>query len=160
MKIDSSYLHETFDAKKVQILIRAMVKMVKESGVDFDTIVFRGMSGALIAPILAYRLKKCVTVCRKSDGTHSGHGGTLEGNADIKNFIIVDDFIDCGTTVETILKTVKDCQPSAKCVGIFLYRSSSGQSIFDCRGEKIPVFRHRLNSDGTSCIQMAINRGA
>jgi orotate phosphoribosyltransferase-like protein len=160
MKIDSSYLHETFDAKKVQLVIRAMVKMVKESGVELDTIVFRGMSGALIAPILAYRLKKCVTVCRKSDGTHSGHGGMLEGNVDIKNFIIVDDFIDMGTTVETILKTVKDCQPSAKCLGIFLYRSCGCQSLFDCRGEKIPVFRHSLNGDGTSTIRMPTNRGA
>jgi orotate phosphoribosyltransferase-like protein len=156
MKIDSSYLRETFDAKKVRIIVRAMTKMVKDSNVEFDTVVFRGMSGALIAPILAYRLKKYVAVCRKeSDGSHSGHSGKLEGNVDIKNFIIIDDFIDMGTTVEIILKTVKDCSPSSKCVGIFLYRSSSYGERFDCRGVKIPVFRHFLNSDGkTSHIQM------
>ena len=156
MKIDSSYLRETFDAKKVRVIVRAMTKMIKESGVEFDTVVFRGMSGALIAPILAYKLKKYVAVCRKeSDGSHSGHSGRIEGNVDIKNFIIIDDFIDSGTTVEIILKTVKDCSPSSKCAGIFLYRSASCGSMFDCKGEKIPVFRHCLRSDGkTSHIQM------
>jgi len=139
--ISSSYLDSIFDRKKSRLTIKGMVQLIKLSEVKFDTIVFRGMSGALIAPIIAHQLRKRITLCRKdSDDSHSGHG-FAEGYKEIKRYVIIDDFINEGHTVRSILKTINVIESNAECVGIFLYRSNRGHNFEG----NIPVYSLDFN---------------
>lgn len=62
----------------------------------FDTLVGRGISGALVVPILAHALKKNFVIVRKpDDGSHSEFG--IEGTLGSR-WIFVDDLIDSGAT--------------------------------------------------------------
>lgn len=85
---------------------------------DFDTIAFRGMSGALIAPILALRLNKSLIMVRKpNDNTHSEL--LVEGDKAAKRYIIVDDFQSSGATASTIKFHIERFAPQAECLGVF-----------------------------------------
>lgn len=71
----------------------------------FDSIAFRGMSGALIAPALAVRLRKGMVMVRKDDASsHSSF--SVEGNRLASRYIIVDDFVDSGSTRDQIIEAV------------------------------------------------------
>jgi orotate phosphoribosyltransferase len=159
MNISTGYLDDALNPERARRTISGMVKLIKLSGVDFDTIVFRGMSGALIAPTVAHRLKKCITISRKeNDSSHNG-GGIIEGNVDIQKYIILDDFISTGNTIKAILLAFqrscifREKLVKPKCVGVFLYRSSSSSPFVIEEGEdgnfpnkiSIPIFSHCLN---------------
>lgn len=73
-------------------------------------LVVRGHSGSILAGGIAYILKRkdrdvLISVSRKSKSTH---GINLEGISsfipDDTHIIVVDDFVDTGNTIETILK--------------------------------------------------------
>jgi len=86
---------------------------------SYDCIVFRGISGALIAPIVAYKLgKPCVPV-RKGEGTHSAHN--VERVGGYYKYIILDDLISKGDTCREILRVCSG--HSMKCTGIVLYNA-------------------------------------
>jgi orotate phosphoribosyltransferase len=97
--------------------------------IEFDSFAFRGMSGALLAPILAIKCKKHLIMIRKSiEGSHSN--SMVEGYIKTKKFIIIDDFIESGNTVNTIIAEVKRFAPNAKCSGILLIGGYSRIPIF------------------------------
>lgn len=75
-------------------------QVVTEFQLDFDTIVFRGMSGALMAPLVAAELKKELLMVRKEDGSHASF--KVEGNIATQRFIVLDDLIASGTTMQEI----------------------------------------------------------
>ncbi len=108
--------------------------------VDFDTLVFRGFSGALVGPCVALRLNKKWALVRKpGDSTHSCH--RIEGYV-FGNYIIIDDFIDTGETVLWITRTVSEVYDTLRqqqesgmisplngfkkpeCVGVALYEKA------------------------------------
>lgn len=73
-------------------------------------LVVRGHSGSILAGGIAYILKRkdrdvLISVSRKSESTH---GVNLEGISSIisddTHIIVVDDFVETGNTIETILK--------------------------------------------------------
>lgn len=97
----------------------------------FSTIVFSGMSGALYAPLLAYKLKKYICgVRKKGEKSHSIY--TLEGRLG-KDYIICDDFSSTFSTIDYIQKKIKkeltneseafNIKPTweANLVGVILY---------------------------------------
>jgi orotate phosphoribosyltransferase-like protein len=138
------------DPKKSHATIDGVIKLIELSKIEFDTIVFRGMSGALMAPIVAHQLEKFVTICRKpSDDSHAGCG-RLEGHVGMKKYIIFDDFISSGKTIQSILDTIKDHyefenETEPNCVGIFLYRSERSMPFSGKNNrDDIPVFSHTL----------------
>lgn len=139
------YIEGGLDLSLRKYVITRLVKEIKKSGVKFDAIVFRGMSGALVAPSVADKMKKPLVVCRKKDNHHSSYSVEyIEGW--FENFIIIDDLISSGETILTILKMIDDewderndeakqylkkevARP--KCVGIFLYHTYSRRSEFE-----------------------------
>ena len=136
------YIEGGLDLAKRKYVIARLAKEIKKSGVKFDAIVFRGMSGALVAPSVADKMKKPLVVCRKADNHHSSY--TVEFTERwFGNFIIIDDLISSGLTILTILKMIDDEWEKTKeentsvevarpkCVGIFLYHSYSGLKEFD-----------------------------
>lgn len=88
---------------------------------QFDSIAFRGMSGAVIAGALAVRLKKPLILVRKPyDVTHSCF--QVEGNKAVRRYLIVDDFICSGETVGAIKKAIESFAPEAECIGVFQFQ--------------------------------------
>lgn len=106
----------------------ALVKRLRNVKHKFDAVAFRGMSGALVAPIIASKLKKHIIMVRKpNDGSHSSYA--CEGHVSSKAYIIVDDFISGGHTCKTVIDTIQKWQKEhgetlAECYAIALYNQS------------------------------------
>jgi len=102
----------------------------------FDTIAFRGMSGALIAPIVADKLNKSLTLVRKQEvDEHKSHAEYPVEGALFVDYVIVDDFTNSGRTLREIQKRIFEAEryhcvfPSGRevnhgrCLAVCLYRS-------------------------------------
>jgi adenine/guanine phosphoribosyltransferase-like PRPP-binding protein len=102
----------------------ALVKYAKQaaevlSRYEFDTIAFRGMSGALIVPMISVMVGKPFTMIRK-EGSHSSF--RIEGCTNFQKYVIVDDFMATGKTAQIIAQEISErCNPVACCVGVLQY---------------------------------------
>ena len=105
-------------AMRPEVLRKALPKIkaiLKD--VEFDAIAFRGMSGAILAPIIAMRERKSLIMVRKpKDDSHSSR--TVEGDRGAKKYIIVDDFMQSGKTARAIKTAIADWAPKAECLGV------------------------------------------
>ena len=130
----------TLNAQR-QIVMTNLLALINESGVEFDTVVFVGASGALMGPEVASRLNKEMLLVRKdSDSNHSSCWA--EGHGDIKRFIVVDDLIATGRTMKILFEKMAAKLPQAKGVGIFLYNDCGSDSSM------APCFFMRYDFDG------------
>jgi adenine/guanine phosphoribosyltransferase-like PRPP-binding protein len=124
----SSHIKKFISTNSLKKYIRNAVKTLKEIDklTPFDTIAFCGISGCLIGPLLAIRLKKEMIVVRKPrDDRHSSY--EVEGNADVKNYIIVDDLISSGDTMRHVKSSItKELSKSAVCLGGFTLQERTG----------------------------------
>lgn len=101
---------------KVRETVRRAVQALRPMTDQFDAIAFCGMSGAVIAPIVALRLNKPLIVVRKPEptdpdrqlATHSSY--TVEGMLNCKSYLIVDDLVCSGATRNYIIKEIRDWQ--------------------------------------------------
>ena len=107
-------------------------------GVEFDTFVVRGMSGAIAGAMLARSMKKNLYVIRKEDD--DSHDGNRPFGDMGEAWVFLDDFISSGNTfaktwdaVQSNLgvlseyvweedKVIETPIPVAPCVGAYLYR--------------------------------------
>lgn len=127
--IVSHYLGSTLDCNKLNEHVNNIVQTLRPIKKTFDTVAFRGMSGALVAPLVAAKMKKHLIMVRKpGDGSHSQY--TVEGNINSQAYIIIDDFISTGNTCRAIIDAIANWQTScafnfynvqATCVGIAVY---------------------------------------
>lgn len=99
---------------------------------QFDTIVFTGVSGALMAPLIAAALSKHLIVVRK-EPTHSTR--TIEGWTASDRWLFVDDFRSTGTTYRRVAREMSSFAPYAVCVGTLYYHAWLG----DDRGVKFDL---------------------
>ena len=96
------------------------------SGIDFDTIAVRGVSGLLIGPVLAHLMGKELLVIRKGDSVErSTSYHLIEGHIAVKRYIIADDLIASGSTCVRIIHAVRKEAPKATLVGILLYNDTT-----------------------------------
>lgn len=132
----SSYLWQVFEPDRLVELVERIYSTVIASGISFDAIAFTGNSGAGVAYPLSAKYGYPLICVRKGE---SSHGKSIEAcNTRIKNFIIVDDQISTGRTIDRILTAL----PYSKCVGIVLYEHPwQDQGLTDFRG--IPTFLAR-----------------
>jgi orotate phosphoribosyltransferase len=101
MSYQVDYLGPYFDMAQRKRILRKAVKLVKDLNLDFDTVAVRGVSGLLWGSLVANKLNKHLVVSRKpNDSSHSAF--RVEGKLPSNGWIIVDDFICSGATVETI----------------------------------------------------------
>ena len=116
---NSLYLNKVIiDKYRINIIDKAL-KVLKPFEDKFDSIAFRGMSGATIAPILAHLLHKNLIICRKNKKEcHSKI--KVEQPLTYKKYLIVDDFVYTGDTIKNIIKDI-DC--NLKLFGLYLYDS-------------------------------------
>ena len=74
--------------KEFARVVRVTVEALQH--IEFDTLVFRGFSGALVGPVVAHAMGKGFALIRKlGDSTHSDNSveGHIEGQ-----YLIIDDF--------------------------------------------------------------------
>ena len=88
----------------------------------FDGIACSGVSGLMLVPQLCEKLDKNIIVVRKIKETRYSPFD-YEG-VPPKKYIIVDDLVSSGNTVQRILELFKEEIPSAKCVGYYSYLSN------------------------------------
>jgi orotate phosphoribosyltransferase-like protein len=116
--IHASWLEHSIQQEKLRVILPRARRILRKY--QFDSIAFRGVSGALTAPILAYMLRKNLLAVRKEpneDGwSHST--GMVEGDANARRYIIVDDFVSSGKTIRKIFERLREFAPSARCLGI------------------------------------------
>ncbi len=87
---------------------------------NFDAIAVRGMSGALLVCKIADALNKEIILIRKPDSSHSPF--LYEGpNVDNIRYIILDDLICSGYTVQEVRKRIDYQNNTYKIVGLYLY---------------------------------------
>ena len=93
------------------------------AGVDFDSLAFSGMSGALVAPILAHLMEKEIIMVRipGTPGCHSVY--PVEGFRGSKRYVIVDDLVCTGKTCTRIIRGIRLFAPKAELIGLMLYNS-------------------------------------
>ena len=91
------------------------------TGIQFDTIAFRGASGLLVGPSVALRLNKTMILVRKPEEKTLGEchsWNTCEGDRGARRYIIVDDFVCEGKTARRIVADIKEWAPEAVCLGV------------------------------------------
>lgn len=136
--VKSDYLSNVMSPLGLQKAVRKTINIIRKSGVEFDAIAFRGLSGALVGPAVACRMKKGFLAVRKMKEEESHSTVAVEGavKADCQ-YIIIDDLISSGATVWNIVTELNKFQyvefansckavyysHKRKCVGVFLYNS-------------------------------------
>lgn len=135
-KIRTDYLGRVYGKNFLKLVPKAAAKLKEfRKTHPFDAIAFTGSSGAALAFPLSYLLKVPLIHVRKKDKNHY-YGGLIEGTVSSRRYIIVDDFIESGTTVYKIINTIKKAYTHpVEIVGICLYDSGRRWSSFD----SIPV---------------------
>lgn len=139
MRVHSSYLTIAFENHSA--IVEFTVAALRQ--IDFDIIAYRGESGALVAPAVAYILKKKLVCVRKNPRTsHSSHD--VEGWQGEAKYVIIDDLVNTCHTVREILEQIRKTDDRMKCVGLYLYRddgttfaSSSAKSELEKLGVRV-----------------------
>jgi adenine/guanine phosphoribosyltransferase-like PRPP-binding protein len=136
-EIWTGYLGSIFGAGYLKMVPAAAKKLrAIQKTHPFDAIAFTGTSGAGIAFPLSLLLKLPLIHVRKKN-VKSHYSDTIEGTISSKRYLIVDDFIASGATVNRIISTIKKDKnlKKAKAVGIFLYDSTRSTQY-----KRMPVF--------------------
>lgn len=130
------YLLPLLDGPSAAKQLDRFIKLIQGSKVDFKYVVVRGLSGVLMGTLVATKMGKSLAIVRKT--TEGSHGFSVEagggtwGDTMKGNFIIIDDLIDSGATVHSILTEMKDY--NILCSGVFLYYDSNknGKRLQEC----------------------------
>ena len=132
--ITTSYLGTIFTTDKFKICVDVAVKDLTAFGLDkFEAIAFTGVSGAALAFPLSYLLNKpllCVRkeTCNSHFITDSYNPSFVEGDAGTQSYIIVDDFITTGNTINYINRKISDeLGFNVKFIGYYLYKECDEQ---------------------------------
>lgn len=97
----SFYMKDAWDPTKLARYARTQL-----ADVDYDTLVGTGLSGAIVVPELARRLKKHALIVRKpDDGSHSS--SPVEGVLG-ERWVFVDDFVASGATRQRVTDAVDE----------------------------------------------------
>lgn len=138
--IKSSYLKFVYDQNLYSKIIDEMINLILDLEIDYDAIAFSGQSGSALAYPLSLKLNKPLINIRKKE-TKSHYSDVIEGIIDFNNYIIVDDLILDGNTINYIVSNINtlDCKPT--CKGIFLFKRSLISNFHSgIIGKHIPIY--------------------
>ena len=124
----SRYLTDAVDPKSITKIVREAVRVLRSHKDDYDCIAVTGLSGLLIAPIVALRLKKPLVVVRvKGISTHADC--KIEAGCTIGRYMVLDDICRSGHTIETIVNMIAGELPLLKPVALYLYREDECHGV-------------------------------
>ena len=149
----AGYLKHAFDPKLTRRVALETCKVMQY--VDADIVVVRGLSGSLIASAMSTLFGIPFAVVRKPGETsHSLAAIEIAGDwPRYDNWIIVDDFIATGHTVEEIGRAVKERKNDfgeiqGRCVGIVLYGSRRRKyENWDINGKQVQIYPIDVGDD-------------
>ena len=119
----SGYLTSIFNPKAHKKMVPKVIEKIKklQRKIKFEAIAFSGFSGAGIVFPTFYETQIPIICVRKEK---TMHGYTVEATKyPIKNYIIIDDFIRSGETIDRIINNLSSYDDFGKCKGILLYSS-------------------------------------
>lgn len=104
----------------------------------FDAIAICGVSGMLVGIPVADELHKSLIVVRREKRKHSDF--TVEGSIEGR-YIIVDDLICTGDTIQYVVDKIREHNSYASCKGIYLWYNMTIEGSFynDPYSGKIPI---------------------
>lgn len=120
----SDYLEPVFNIEQYAQIMQIVEEFLRKE--KFDSIAFRGASGSAVAFPLALHMKKEMLHVRKSGG-HSH--ASIEGQTNIKSYVVIDDFVETGDTLNIIKDNIskwymKALHNEPVCKAVFLYNES------------------------------------
>lgn len=118
-----TYFNCALDERRKRTITHAF-KFLKKRSSQFDAIAFSGMSGAVMAPTLAYLLDKQLIIVRKDAELANSHSSSMVEYAGYPlkdRVIIVDDFVSSGATVLRIMEKIRDANLRATFVAVYCY---------------------------------------
>jgi len=123
MQHNSHYLDTIYNIEKYKKSIKLVTKKVKELKKEycFDSIAFRGSSGAAYAYPLSVSLSLNLMHVRTSRGHFNG---SFEGVIGSKSYIFIDDFMETGNTFKKTIESISK-YTSSELVGIIMYNQCS-----------------------------------
>lgn len=146
--IQTEYLHSVFYPNAYKNKIDSAVEKIAlfEKHYPFEAIAFTGVSGSAFAFTLGYLLNKSLICVRKTVSSHCGL--TVEGFIDCRSYIIVDDFIATGATVQFIVTSIDTVYSNLQSKRSSAYPELAGIFLFDklnfidkeCFNEEYPDF--------------------
>ena len=111
--VGSTHTVNFLKPKKLKKLSEVAVKILNTMSDKYDTLVFCGISGVIIGPMVALAVsKEMVLVRKKGDKRHSSYD--VAGYSSPKKYIIIDDFVDTGKTATHIQKEMYKFQPKPR----------------------------------------------
>jgi adenine/guanine phosphoribosyltransferase-like PRPP-binding protein len=125
----TDYLEDVFTPELFQRMVPRAIDMAKEilEAYPYDAIAFSGTSGCAIGFILGYSLNIPIVCIRKPDQeTHYKNWADedqrmFEGFHTPKRYLIVDDGICSGRTVERIMESININCGTCRCVAVLLF---------------------------------------
>ena len=117
-EIIPDYSADFLTPTKLRKAVQKCVRIIRKRKLKFDAIAFRGLSGAVVAPMVALALKKTLIAVRKN----RSHGIKVCGDLGAQSYLIIDDFISSGETVRKIVTSIERASlDEPTCVGAVLY---------------------------------------
>lgn len=142
-----SYETAEFDPDKLSATVSFINKVISGKFTKSKYIAVCGISGLIVAGAISIRSKRKIIAIRKeNEDAHSSR--CVEFNeiglkpGDTIHYVIIDDLISSGKTVEYIYNSIKLCQTPFKfiCDGIILYNSYREQNyIFKTDKNEVKV---------------------
>ena len=111
------HLRPVLDFEKIDKTLKRAVSILKPHKKSFDAIAVIGISGIVIGPILANKLKKSIIIIRNKSDKKNGKTHQYNDSLAITKYIFVDDLIETGKTFAYVRQELQDM----KCVGVYLY---------------------------------------
>ena len=132
----SNHMRPYLTAESLEERLNFAERVLKVNEHRFDSIAFRGMSGAFLGPPLAMRLHKGMVLVRKdSDDSHSS--AMLEGFKECGRYVIVDDFVSTKNTINHIIdKIYNKIGPETVCIGVLEVEYLSHERVCRCENGK------------------------
>jgi orotate phosphoribosyltransferase len=116
-----------------KIIIKAVCDLRKIKN-EFDSIACCGISGLMVVPQIAELLNKNILIIRKNEKRYSEF--RTEGVAPL-HYVVIDDLICSGTTINHITSIIKDEYSRARCIGVYCYLPEECGYSADAQGSKL-----------------------
>ena len=134
-RIIPDYSADFLTPTKLRRAVQKCVRIIRKRKLKFDAIAFRGLSGAVVAPMVALALKKTMIAVRKSNS----HGIKVCGDLGAQSYLIIDDFISSGVTIRKIVTGIDRASLNEPaCVGIVLYARCTSFRKVKSNGDLYP----------------------
>lgn len=126
----ADYLQGVLSGKNLALTAEAITKRLDRTAIFFDALAFRGLSGAVVASAVAMRMGKDLIGVRKGEDTHSCYPEVEGAPYRSIRYIILDDQIASGHTLNAIYSAIKRAEKAVNENPEDRYPPTVGHDIF------------------------------